>query len=64
MKSTRMIELRTTMPAPAMNPIIDVAVKNAPIAACAGRMPASENGMAAMISSGVLNDWNQPATST
>ena len=39
MKSTRMIELRTTMPAPAMNPIIEVAVKNAPISACAGRMP-------------------------
>jgi len=31
MKSTRMIELRTTMPAPAMNPIMEVAVKNAPI---------------------------------
>ena len=29
MKSTRMIELRTTMPAPAMKPIIDVAVKKA-----------------------------------
>ena len=40
MKSTRMIELRTTMPAPAMKPIIDVAVKNAPIAAPAGRRPA------------------------
>jgi hypothetical protein len=26
-------------------------------------MPTSENGMAAMISSGVLNDWNQPTTS-
>ena len=33
MKSTRMIELRTTMPAPAMKPIIEVAVKNAPISA-------------------------------
>jgi transcriptional regulator GlxA family with amidase domain len=29
MKSTRMIELRTTMPAPTMKPIIDVAEKNA-----------------------------------
>src|SRR6266498_689691 len=28
-KSTRMMELRTTMPAPAMKPIIDVAVKKA-----------------------------------
>ena len=52
-----------TMPAPAMKPIIDVAVKKAPIAACAGRMPTSENGIGAMISSGVLNDWNQPTTS-
>ena len=48
-------------PGTAMKPIIDVAVKNAPIAACAGRMPTSvEKGIAAMISSGVLNDWNQP----
>ncbi len=31
MKSTRMIELRTTIPAPAIKPIIEVAVKNAPI---------------------------------
>jgi len=30
MKSTRMIELRMTIPAPAMKPIMDVAVKNAP----------------------------------
>jgi len=59
MKSTRMIEFRTTMPAPAMKPIIDVAVKNAPIAACAGRMPTSEKGMAAMTTSGVRNDLNQ-----
>ena len=64
MKSTRMIELRTTMPAPAMKPIIEVAVKNAPISACAGRMPTSEKGIAAMMRSGVLNDWNQPTTRT
>ncbi len=62
MKSTRMIELRTTMPAPAMKPIIDVAVKNAPSAAWAGRIPTSENGIASMIASGVENDWNQPTT--
>jgi putative ABC transport system permease protein len=60
MKSTRMIELRTTMPAPAMKPIIAVAVKNAPSAACAGRMSTSENGIAAMIVIGVRNDWNHP----
>ena len=63
MKSTRMIEFRTTMPAPAMNPIIDVAVKKAPMAACAGRIPTSEKGIAAMMIIGVVNDWNQPTTS-
>ncbi len=62
MKSTRMIELRTTMPAPAMNPIIDVAVKNAPMAAWAGRIPTSENGIATMMATGVTNDSNQPTT--
>ena len=45
-----------------MKPIIDVAVKNAPSAACAGRMPMSENGMAAMIVIGVTNERNQPTT--
>ncbi len=50
------------MPAPAMKPIIEVAVKNAPIAACAGRMPTSENGIAAMIASGTPNDWNHQTT--
>ena len=53
MKSTRMIELRTTIPAPAMKPIIDVAVKNAPIAQWAGRMPISENGIAVITMKGV-----------
>src|SRR5579859_6014297 len=62
MKSTRMIEFLTTMPAPAMKPIMDVAVKNAPMRPCAGRMPTSENGIAAMITSGVTKDWNQPTT--
>ena len=52
MKSTRMIELRTMIPAPAMKPIIEVAVKNAPISACAGRMPTSVSGIGAMITSG------------
>lgn len=54
MKSTKMIELRTTMPAPAINPIIDVAVKNAPISACAGRMPTSENGITVITINGVV----------
>jgi len=64
MKSTRMIEFRTTIPAPAMKPIIDVAVKNAPSPPCAGRIPTSENGIAAMITSGVLNDWNHATLRT
>jgi hypothetical protein len=62
MKSTRMIEFRTTMPAPAMKPMVEVAVKNAPIRAWAGRMPTSENGITVMMVSGVMNDWNQPTT--
>jgi hypothetical protein len=33
-----------------------VAVNMASIAACAGRMPMSENGMAAMTMSGVRNE--------
>ena len=53
MKSTRMMELRTTIPAPAMNPIMEVAVKKAPIAQWAGRMPIRENGIAAMMAMGV-----------
>ena len=60
MKSTRMMELRTTMPAPAMKPIIEVAVKNAPSTPCAGKMPTSENGITTMTISGVRNDRNQP----
>jgi hypothetical protein len=35
------------MPAPAMKPIMDVAVKNAPIAACAGKMPTRVKGIRA-----------------
>jgi len=63
MKSTRMTEFLTTMPAPAMKPIMEVAVKNAWSRPCAGRIPTSENGMAAMITRGVTKDWNQPRTS-
>ena len=59
-----MIELRTWMPAPAMKPIMLVAVKNAPTAACAGRMPTSDRGMGSMITSGVAKLLNQPTVST
>jgi hypothetical protein len=57
-----MIEFRTTMPAPAMKPIIEVAVKKAPSAACAGRIPTSEKGIAAMTTSGVRKERNQPTS--
>jgi hypothetical protein len=46
-----------------MKPIIEVAVKKAPRAQCAGRMPTSENGIAAMMTRGVRKDRNQPTTS-
>ena len=39
-----------------------VAVKKAPIPRCAGRMPPSESGIGAMITSGVRSDWNHPTT--
>jgi len=58
------MELRTTIPAPAMKPIMEVAVKNAPNKPWAGRIPTKEKGIAAMITSGVLKDWNQPTTRT
>ena len=60
MKSTRMMELRTTMPAPAMKPIMEVAVKNACKIPCAGNTPMSENGITTITISGVRNDRNQP----
>ena len=50
------------MPAPAMKPIMEVAVKKAPMSAWAGRIPTRENGMAAMMAIGVLKDWNHPTT--
>ena len=52
------------MPAPAMKPIIDVAVKNAPKAQWPGKMPISDSGIGSRIASGTVNDWNQPITST
>jgi hypothetical protein len=57
-----MIEFLTTMPAPAMKPIIEVAVKKACKRPCAGGIPTSEKGIAAMMISGVRNDWNHPTT--
>jgi len=59
-----MMELRTMMPALAITPIIEVAVKNAPIKVGAGRIPTKVSGIGAMMTSGVTNDRNQPTTST
>ena len=52
------------IPASAIIPIIEVAVKNAPESACPGRMPMRVRGIGAMITSGTVNDWNHPTTST
>ena len=52
------------MPAPAMKPIIDVAVKKAPSIACAGIMPTRVSGIGAMMISGTMKDRNQPTTRT
>ena len=64
MKSTRMMLLRTMMPAPAMKPIMLVAVKKAPSSPCAGRMPMRDRGMGTRITSGTRKLSNQPTTST
>ncbi len=52
------------IPASAIIPIIEVAVKNAPEMAWPGRMPIIVSGIGAMITSGTRSDWNQPTTST
>ena len=52
------------MPASAIMPIMLVAVKNAPLSACPGRMPIRVSGIGAMITSGIVNDSNHQTTST
>ena len=59
-KSTRMMEFLTTIPPPAMKPIMLVAVKKASIMPCAGRMPTREKGMAIMTIAGVMNALATP----
>ena len=54
MKSTRMMLFRTMMPAPAMKPIMLVAVKNAPSSPWPGMMPMSESGIGARITTGTM----------
>ncbi len=58
MKSMRSTEFLTMIPARAIIPIIEVAVKNAPWIQCPGMIPTRLNGMAIIMTSGVLNDWN------
>ena len=52
MKSTSKIELRTIMPARAIMPIMEVAVKLAPSRACPGMTPMMVRGIGAMMISG------------
>ena len=51
-KSTSRMELRTMMPASAIMPIIEVAVKLAPSSACPGITPITVSGIGAMMTSG------------
>ena len=48
----------------AMKPIIEVAVKNAPIAQWPGKMPMRVSGIGVMITSGTAKFLNQATTST
>ena len=63
MKSTSRIELRTMIPASAIMPIIDVAVKFAPSRACPGITPMTVSGIGAMITSGARYERNCATTS-
>ena len=64
MKSTRMMLFRRMIPAPAMKPIMLVAVKKVPTRAWAGRMPMSDSGMGTRITRGIRKLSNQPTTRT
>jgi multidrug efflux pump subunit AcrB len=63
-KSTKIMEFRTTIPAPAMNPIMEVAVKKAPRPQWAGKIPTRVKGIGTMITRGMENDLNHPTTNT
>ncbi len=52
------------MPARAMKPIIEVAVKNIPVIQCPGRIPIRVSGIGAMMMSGVMKLRNQATTRT
>ena len=62
MKSTSKIELRQTMPASAIKPIIEVAVKAALNGRWPSMMPMSVKGTGARITNGSLNEPNCATT--
>ncbi len=51
------------MPASAMNPIMEVAVKSAPMSQWPGTIPSRVSGMGAMITAGVTKLPNSATTS-
>ncbi len=56
MKSISSSELRTTMPARAMTPIIEVAVNACWVIQCPGNTPTRVSGIAPITISGIMND--------
>ena len=52
------------IPASAMNPIMDVAVKKIPVIQCPGRIPMRVSGIGAMMMSGVIKLPNHATTRT
>ena len=56
MKSMRRSELRTTMPASAITPIIDVAVKGCCAAQCPGKTPIRVSGIAPITTTGMKKE--------
>ena len=59
-KSTKRIEFLTTIPANAINPIIDVAVKSAPQSQCPGIIPISVKGIGEITMAGNTKLPNKP----
>ena len=59
-KSIKRIEFRTIIPAKAIIPIKEVAVKKAPNNQCPSTIPTKESGIGIIIIIGVLKFWNQP----
>ncbi|SMN02350.1 hypothetical protein SPONN_879 [uncultured Candidatus Thioglobus sp.] len=53
-KSTSKIELRTIIPAKAIQPIIEVAVNSALSSQCPGTIPSNVNGIGAIITAGII----------